>query len=700
MTVVIAKQYEKDLRVDGSMKARAWDFMMKLNSDPVGAGLDLKMPQGVIDRRVRTARVDQNFRAVLFSLPPDLLVMAAIKPHDEAYAYAATLRLDINPANGAMELIAEQTIQRTVQEFRDKPRPVDALQVLPYDVSDLVGLGMREDVAEQAVRLSSQDELLSLVLDLPEWQQQALLDLATGKSLEDVRADYGVGVEATDDPTQSLTRAVTRMQFVTIQDDEELRRMIEGDFEEWRTFLHPQQRTLAERPIHNGPYRLAGGAGTGKTVVALHRAVFLARRPGAHVLLCTYNRTLAASLETHLRQLAPPEIADRIDVLGVDQAVNRVVREQDGDPPRPAESRAQERLWEDAVASADVPGDLVATLTPEFLAAELRAVMLGMPAITKENYLSAKRSGRGVRLNRLQRTAVWRVVEEFRRGLDAERRTTFELLAARAAEVAVPRYEHVVIDEGQDLHAAHWRFLRALVSPGPNDMFICEDAYQRIYGEQLVLSRFGIETRGRSRRLTLNYRSSRQNLDFALRVISGAEVMDSEGDAESVSGYRAAFNGPKPTTRGFPGSVDEDAFLEATVKSWIADGVAESSIGVLVRRHADQERARQALQSAGLPVEVLGPNPPSSRPAVVVTTMHRAKGMEFSRVVVFGTEAGVVPLKFLVDQVPEADRAPVIGRERSLLYVACSRARDELVVTWSGKPSPFLPATEQSIRTR
>ncbi len=691
MTVVIAKQYEKDLRVDGSMKARAWDFMMKLNSDPDGAGLDLKMPQGVLDRRVRTARVDQNFRAVLFSLPPDLLVMAAIKPHDEAYAYAATLRLEINPANGAMELIAEQTIERTVQQFRDKPRPIDAPQVLPYSPSDLVGLGVREDVAEQAVLLNSQDELLSLVLDLPEWQQQALLDLATGKSLEDVRADYGVGVEATDDPTQSLTRAVTRMQFVTIQDDEELRRMIEGDFEEWRTFLHPQQRTLAERPTYNGPFRLAGGAGTGKTVVALHRAVFLARRPEARVLLCTYNRTLAASLETHLRQLAPAEIAHRIDVLGVDQAVNRVVREHDGDPPRPAESRAEERLWEDAVASADVPADLVATLTPEFLAAELRAVMLGMPTITQENYLSAKRSGRGVRLNRLQRTAVWRVVEEFRHGLDAERRTTFELLAARAAEVASPRYDHVVIDEGQDLHAAHWRFLRALVSPGPNDLFICEDAYQRIYGEQLVLSRFGIETRGRSRRLTLNYRSSRQNLDFALRVISGVEVIDSEGDAESVSGYRAAFNGPTPTTRGFRGSVDEDAFLEATVKSWIADCVAESSIGVLVRRHADQERARQALQSAGLPVEVLGPNRPSSRSAVVVTTMHRAKGMEFSRVVVFGAEAGVVPLKFLVDQVPEADRAPVIGRERALLYVACSRARDELVVTWSGPASPFLP---------
>jgi UvrD-like helicase C-terminal domain/AAA domain len=691
MTVVIAKQYEKDLRVDGSMKARAWDFMMKLNADPDGGGLDLKMPHGAADRRVRTARVDQNFRAVLFALPPDLLVMAAIKPHDEAYDFAKTIRLDINPANGAMELIAEQTIQRAVQEFSQKPQTSDAPQVLPYAASDLVELGIRKDVAEQAVRLSSESELLELVDHLPEWQQQALLDLATGKSIADVREDYGVGAEPTNDPAQSFSRAVTRMEFVTIQDDDELRRMVEGDFEEWRTFLHPQQRMLAERPVYNGPFRLAGGAGTGKTVVALHRAVFLAQVPNTRVLLCTFNRTLASMLEAQLHRLASSEVAARIEVLGVDQAVNRVVREHDGDLPRPAESRAQERLWEDAVASSDVPANLAGVLTPEFLTAEFRAVMLGMPALTKDNYLAAKRPGRGVGLNRLRRLAVWRVVEEFRRALDAERLTTFELLAARAAEVAQCRYDHVVVDEGQDLHGGHWRFLRALVAPGPNDLFICEDAYQRIYGDRLVLSRYGIQTRGRSRRLTLNYRSSRENLQFTLGVISGAEVLDSDGDPETVAGYRAAFDGPTPTTKGFTSPADEAAFLATTVQDWVAGGVAAATIGVLVRRHADQERARQALQSAGISVEVLGPHPPSRASAVVITTMHRAKGMEFSRVVVFAAEDGVVPLKFVVDQVPEADQPIVLARERSLLYVACSRARDELVITWSGTPSPFLP---------
>jgi superfamily I DNA/RNA helicase len=333
----------------------------------------------------------------------------------------------------------------------------------------------------------------------------------------------------------------------------------------------------------------------------------------------------------------------------------------------------------------------VPVLTPDFMAAEFRAVVLGMPARTREHYLSAKRPGRAVRLNRVQRTAVWRVVEEFQRGLRAERSTTFELLTARAAEVVQPRYDHVVVDEGQDLHAGHWRFLRGLVAPWPNDMFICEDAHQRIYGERLVLSRYGIETRGRSRRLTLNYRSSRQNLRFALGVISGAEIVDSEGDRETVAGYRAAFDGPRPTSRGFATQSEEAENLVQTVADWLSGGVEPPAIGVLVRRQADQERARQALQSAGVPVEVLGPTQQSTRSAVVVTTMHRAKGMEFSRVVVFGVESTVVPLRFLLDQAPELERETAMAKERSLLYVACSRARDELVVTWSGTPSPFLP---------
>ena len=697
MSVIIAKQYEKDLRVDGSMKARAWDFMMKLNADPDGAGLDLKMPKNVADRRVRTARVDLNHRAVLFVLDGGLLVMAAIKPHDEAYAYAQTTRLEVNPANGALELIADAAIQRAVDTARERSRPVDAHPVLPFTADELVDVGIVRDIAVEAIRVVTEDALLALVASIPEWQQQALLDLATGTSLDDVRATYEVYDQpATTNPADALARATTRMEFVRIDGDDELRRMIECDFDDWRTFLHPQQRAIVERPVYNGPFRLAGGAGTGKTVVALHRAVELAKR-GGRVLLCTYNRTLADGLSDQLRRLATSAELARIDVRGVDQAAYGVVRAFDGSIPRFADARTTERTWVDAVASVDAPADLLAVLTPSFLGAELRTVLLGLPALTREQYLAAKRPGRSVRLNRVARTAVWRAFEEFRRALEADQLTTYELLSARAASVAAPAYDHVVVDEGQDLHPAHWRFLRALVPSGPNDLFICEDAHQRIYGERLVLSRFGIETRGRSRRLTLNYRSSRQNLRYALGVIDGADVVDSDGDAETVAGYRAAFSGlVEPRAVGFSTIAKENDNLAALVSTWLTDSVEPRAIGVLARRQSDQERARAALQASGVPVDVLGTGARSPRDAVVVTTMHRAKGMEFSRVVVFGAQASVVPLRAVLDQTAPTEHQAVLDRERSLLYVACSRARDELVVTWAGDPSPFLPRAGSS----
>ena len=701
MGVIMSKEFRRDLDVDGSMKGKAWDFVMKLGQDADLTGLDVKKPKGAADRRVRTARVDDNFRAVLFAVGDEhepMWLLAAIKKHDDAYRHAETLTLTVNPANGAMEVLATQAVRDRVDDFRKRPVADDTPCVLPYPVADLVALGLDADVSAEAVRQTDQDAVMELTGDLPEWQQRALLDLVTGTPLDEVRAIYAPdGPVVDDDPRAAVARPTSRMQFVYLDTDEELRRAMEGDFAAWRTYLHPTQRAVAHRPTYNGPFRLAGGAGTGKTVVAVHRAAFLARRRGARILLCTFTRNLAAHLEVDLRSLVSPEEAARVDVRGVDQVVRAVGAAADGAPGAVLGDREQESLWEEAVRAAGVPAELVPQLTAGFLAGEYRTVVLGMDEHSRAEYLRVKRSGRGVRLNRVQRAAVWNVVEAFERGAQAQGRTSYDLLTARAGKILADpsaqgvRYDHVIVDEGQDLHAGHWRVLRGLVAPGPNDLFVCEDGHQRIYGDRIVLSRLGIETRGRSRRLTLNYRTSRQNLAFALGVIGGEPVVDLDGDEETVKGYRSTFRGPVPVTRGFPGVVEEMRFVAETVAGWIGTGVEPASIGVLARRAAEQDRARLALQDAGVPVEVLAREGAGNAKAVKIASMHRAKGTEFSHVIVVGAEAGVVPLDWVVETQPAADHAAVRGRERSLFYVACSRARDELVVTWAGTPSPFIP---------
>lgn len=703
MGVIMSKEFHRAIDVDGSLKSKAWDFLTKLSRDSELTGLDLKIPQGAIDKRVRTARVDLNHRAVLFAVgdaAEPMWLLAAIKPHDDAYTYAETLTLEVNPANGAMEVLRGAAIGAKVESFRRRPATEDAVQILPFSVAELVGLGIKSEVAAEAIRLTSEDEVLDLAGDLPEWQQRVLVELATGTSIEDVRSTYELDRPSTgDDPVEALKRPITQMQFVYLDNDDELRRMMEGDFAAWRTYLHPQQRAVAYREVWNGPYRLAGGAGTGKTVVALHRSAFLARRRDARVLLCTFTRNLAADLEVDIRSLVKPDELPRVHVRGVDQLVRAVVQTVDGPPGAILGDREQETLWEDAVRVTAVPADLAPTITPAFLAGEYRTVVLGMAEQTREAYLHVRRPGRGVRLNRVQRAAVWTVIETFQRSVAAQGRTTFELLAARAAQILedpaarskAPGYDHVVVDEGQDLHAGHWRVLRGLVAPGLNDMFICEDGHQRIYGERTVLSRFGIETRGRSRRLTLNYRTSRQNLAFAIGVIDDQPVLDLEGEQDTVAGYHSTFTGPAPVTRGFTGIVEEMRFVVYTVRAWLDAGVPASSIAVLARRTAEQDRARIVLQEGGVAVELLQREGAGNPSAVKIASMHRAKGTEFSRVIVVGAEAGVVPLDWVFENQPESEASALLGRERSLFYVACSRARDELVVTWSGEPSPFLP---------
>jgi superfamily I DNA/RNA helicase len=703
MGVIISREFHRSLDLDGSLKAKAWDFVTKLTRDADLTGLDLKIPKGPADKRVRTARVDLNHRAVIFAVsddPEPMWLLAAIHPHDKAYVEAETIVLTVNPVNGAMEVYTPSFVAETVTDFRHRPATPDAPQILPFTVDELTDLGIEAQVAGEAVKVTDEDSLLELARGLPDWQQKALLDLATGSSLDDVRATYGGEATAGDDPVDAVKRPASRMQFVYLETDDELRRMLEGDFAAWRTYLHPTQRDIAYRPTYNGPFRLAGGAGTGKTVVALHRAAHLAQTPGAEVLLCTFTRNLAASLHTDIRSLVTAYEAGRVTVNGIDQIVRRIVGSVDGQPGQPLGDRERDAVWEESVHAAGAPSELAAQLTPSFLTHEYRSVVMALPSHTREAYLKAKRAGRGVRLNRVQRAAVWRVVEAFESSVVAQGRTTYDMLSCRAARIvddpahasAIPRFDHAVVDEGQDLHAGHWRVLRGLVASGPNDLFICEDGHQRIYGDRIVLGHFGIETRGRSRRLTLNYRTTRQNLALAMGVIGDEDVVDLDGDEETVAGYRSAFGGPTPILRTFDTAAAEWNGVAETVRGWLDAGDPAESIAVLARRSHELEQVKEALRNSGVPVEFLPKQGSGNDGVVKIASMHRAKGTEFRNVIVAAANDGVVPLDYVFQNRPDSEHAAIWAQERSLLYVACSRARNQLVITWTGKASPFLPA--------
>ncbi|SDS78350.1 UvrD/REP helicase N-terminal domain-containing protein [Nocardioides scoriae] len=716
-------------RVDGSVRGKAYAFLEKLSANDALPGLHIEPIQNSTDSRVRTGRVSQFWRAVLFKVQGSgteaHYVYLGVWPHDNAIDVAKKVRLTFNPVTGITQVTAESPADRVGAGDEHGTAIGDATTATPLvalglSLEDLVEeLGFESDIAVGALEASDEDALLELAAGLVPWQGSALIALASGESVAEVKASLAIEEMRTDDGPDEDTNLIAglkhpaaAMQFTFVEEDEELRRIIEeGDFAAWKVFLHPEQRRYVEQ-TSSGPFRLSGGAGTGKTVVLLHRARRLHRAdPSARIVLTTFTKTLAEGMKRELRSLDPTVVlADKLGdagvlVVGIDAAVSAAIRTNSahmsaavsavlGDRSERIAARLvdSDERWRDAVASsdADLPADL---RHAAFFQAEYDMVVVPGRITSRDGYFKARRPGRGVALDRVRRAEVWKVVESYRARSSIDGGIDFGEAAAVAAEAlgrrSSPLVDHVLVDEGQDLRPTHWQFLRALVPEGQDDLFIAEDAHQRIYGQRVVLGRLGIKIVGRSRRLQLNYRTTAQNLHFAVQVLETGGYSDLESDAAEVSGYRSARLGPAPQLIRADNLTQELDACADLVRAWVTAGAAPDSIGILVRDATQAQQVSRGLDERGTKVRVVTNQAQTAKDPVVMT-MHRAKGMEFSRVVIFGADSSLMPAQYVLKGLTDQERDDAVLRERSLFYVAATRARDELVVLWTGDPSEFF----------
>jgi superfamily I DNA/RNA helicase len=728
-TIIMSKPASK---LEPSLKKKAYAFLEKLGEDDTSPGLHIEPISHSADDKVRTGRVDQFYRAVLFRVPSKgepMYVFYGIWPHDKAIAVAKKTRLTVNPVNGVTEIttVTEAPPTQPVSPVPAQPAastvPVPLLVSLGLDRKALVDvLGIDESLAVSALAAPDENALIALAEKAVEWQGLALLDLATGLSVAEVQDKLSLGgpttAEAASDAdrlVEGLRHPAAEMSFAWIESNAELRRVIEGgDFGAWRVFLHPEQRKYAERS-YSGPFRLSGGAGTGKTVVLLHRTRMLVRRePDSRILLTTFTTNLADQLRTDLDRLDPalPKAAGLgepgISVYGIDAVASAVLRRAGADAAADAEAvlgaattqllgRTPGTAWREALDAAG--GELPLGLrSPQFFVAEYAQVVLPNRITSRETYYKVRRPGRGVALDRAKRAAVWSVIEAYRAqarvagSVDFPEAATIAAVHLRRAADMNGEYvaDHVLVDEGQDLGPGHWYLLRALVGEHADDLFIAEDSYQRIYGQRVTLSQFGIRIVGRSQRLTLNYRTTAQNLAYAINVLKGGAYVDLEAGQESTAGYRSARSGPVPRLMPCATLTDELDRAADLIRTWAAETDAPETIAVLVREQRQRDRLVSGLAERGVTVravdrEHIKPGQP------VAMTMHRAKGTEFSKVLLFGVDQGAIPRPLRDEQYAEDAWADALLRERSLLYVAATRARDELVLSWSGDPSRLLP---------
>ncbi|MEV7084570.1 UvrD-helicase domain-containing protein [Streptomyces sp. NPDC093085] len=759
------RKAEQELyKLDRSVKAQFYDFCHNFRNNPDLPGLRKKKLKG--DSRIWSARVNQDYRALLTPTGVDAdgaesWLVIAVRHRKDVYE---ELQVAVNRVTGEIEFVdlavvgdsalrrvgiiltpAEPEEQASKPETVPEREPAAPALLSAYDAGQLQGLGVAEQLIDLALTVTTSAELDQLVESAPLLSKDILYGLAAGMDIDEVRNEITAPVKLDQQPDpDDFATAFSRTKVTTV--DDAVRAVIEeGDFRAWKVFLHPTQERIVHRH-YNGPARVSGGPGTGKTIVALHRVKHLAEQlPPGHnkpILLTTFTKNLTTDLRLRLASLVEPELLARIDIAHIDQLAARVLGENT------APGRGKQRVY-DHVALNEMR-QLLAELDdrrwePEFLLEEWEQVILGQSVPTRSDYFKARRAGRGRALTRPERNHIWKLIEQFTARLDklgvetwgqaAERAARFEI--ERAAKVRARReykeeiggkdlihrddssgmryigyrYRHIVVDEAQDLRPAHWKMLRAMADPDqPNDMFVAGDTHQRIYDHQVALGALGVNIRGRASRLTLSYRTTKEILAEALRVVDPktknekVTYDDLDDGTDTLAGYRSVLHGPKPDFNRYDTWDEELAGLATTLSTWREElstdgkGASLDPSGRIAVCVADRDMVSQTMYylatKAGITCAELTKDGPKGDGEVHVGTMHRFKGLEYQRLAIVGASDGIIPRTSVIERYRTED-PPRYEREqrkaRSLLFVATTRARDALNISWHGKPSPYLP---------
>lgn len=678
-----------------SVKTTAFDLQL----NPAKPGMSFHKLDKAKDKNFWSVRVSRDVRLIVHKTAASLL-LCYVDHHDKAYDWAERRKLETHPKTGAAQLVEiRETVKEIVvpvyvqEETASAPEPVVEPTPLFADKSDeeLLGYGVPAEWLAD-VKSATEDSLLELVDHLPAEAAEALLELATGGKPR--VPQLAVAAESPFDHPDAQRR------FRVMTNVEELQSALDYPWEKWTVFLHPEQQQWVERD-YNGPARVSGSAGTGKTIVALHRAAHLARaHPDARVLLTTFSDTLANALRTKLKRLlgSEPRLAERIDVHSLNAIGLRLYKAHVGQATVVSREVLRELIKEAASAVGGHKFSL------HFLLTEWEQVVDAWRLESWEAYRDVVRLGRKTRLPEAQRTVLWDIFERVRAELKSRQLITrAELFSSLAAAISLNKnivFDFAVVDEAQDISVAHLRFFAALGGGRPNALFFAGDLGQRIFQQPFSWKSLGVDIRGRSRTLRVNYRTSHQIRMQADRLLDPV-VTDVDGNIEDRSDTVSVFNGPPPTIYSLKSEREEIKSVGNWIVKQAEAGVVPHEFGVFVRSETQLDRAQFAVQAAGMAFKVLDEHVETTSGHISISTMHLAKGLEFRAVVVMACDDEIIPLQERIETVgDDADLQEVYDTERHLLYVACTRARDYLLVTGVDPASEFLDDFTKSYQGR
>jgi hypothetical protein len=686
MDFLIADTFTDSLaRLTAQEQKAAKTTAFDLQIDASAPGLSFHKLNRAKDTNFWSVRVNTDIRLIVHRTASSLL-LAYVDHHDPAYKWAERRKIERHPTTGAMQLVEVRERVEDVAVFAPQPAAATAAVVKPklFDnlrKFELMAFGVPEEWVND-VRAADEDTLLDVIAHLPQEAQEALLRLAVGD-----KPDAPKPGPAEADP---FAHPDSQRRFRLLANAEDLERALDFPWEKWTVFLHPAQAALVARDFA-GPARVSGSAGTGKTIVALHRAAHLARaNPDAKVLLTTFSNALANALKGKLAHLVghEPEVAARIVVKSI-TGVGYDLHARDFGPPNIAPASLVRTLLSQAAVAAQG-----AKFPPQFLLSEWSDVVDAWQLTNWVAYANVPRLGRKTRLGGKQREQLWAIFERVHAGLAERKAVTragvFGRVTERLTQGGEPPFDFAVIDEAQDLDIAEARFFAALGATRPNALFFAGDLGQRIFQQPFSWKALGLDVKGRSFTLRINYRTSHQIRTHADGLLPGA-IVDVDGASESRKGTVSVFSGPPPSVQTFADAEAETKAVGSWIASRLQEGFRAEEIGVFVRSDAQLQRARATVKAAGVAAIELSDKIEAPNGQVAISTMHLAKGLEFRAVAVMACDDEVLPLQERIETASdESDLEEVYNTERHLLYVACTRARDQLLVTGLTPGSEFL----------
>ncbi|MBN1227924.1 MAG: UvrD-helicase domain-containing protein, partial [Deltaproteobacteria bacterium] len=653
------------------VKTRTFDLQV----NPASPGLQFHKIDKAKDPNFWSVYVNMDIRIIIHKTDSSLLI-CYVDHHDNAYRWAERRRLEIHPKTGAAQIVeVRETVKEIIiPKYVESEEPKQIKPLLFADVTEdyLLSCGVPLEWLKDIFN-SNEDTILDLAGHLPREAAEAVLNIAIG-----IKPQLSQPVSCDLDP---FDHPDAQCRFRIMNNVDELEQALTYPWEKWTIFLHPAQRELVEKE-YNGPARVSGSAGTGKTIVALHRAVFLARKyPDARVLLVTFSDTLSNAIRTKLKRLISnePSIAERLEVHSMSSIGRRLYEVNFGKPNIVSRERMREILKE---AGSKVKEN---RFSMYFLLNEWEDIIDAWHITSWEAYKNFNRLGRKTRLPEKQRVIAWSVFDQAisfltKHGLMTESGMYMQL-SDRLKKIKNPPFDFLVIDEAQDISPPQLAFLAALGLGRPNSLFFAGDLGQRIFQQPFSWKALGVDIRGRSRTLRINYRTSHQ-IRVQADLLLGPELSDVDGNIEERKGTISVFNGPKPLIKVFSTQDDEIAAISEWVTEKRKDGLLPHELGVFVRSGAELDRSRLAIEQAGLPYIMLDENVETISNHVSISTMHLAKGLEFRAVVVMACDDEILPLQERIENTTDdSDLEEVYNTERHLLYVACTRARDHLLVT-------------------